>query len=306
MKKLSVGYQLTEQYEFIDCVESFNENIDEIYFPWLGISDGRGRSVSGLDALTIMQEDLSHCKHMGKRLNVLFNSTCYGGKELTNSFLRQISSILEFLLTNIGLDSITTTSLFIAKNVKKSFPDLDVRASVNININTVQQMEFLKNYFDSFYAGRAVNRNLEHVKEMYSWCQEKEKKLYLLANSGCLKNCPAHMYHDNLVAHEHEIVASNDFCEPFHGICWEWYSGQKDAQPFIDNSTWIRPEDVHLFSSITDGVKLATRTHADPLMVISSYANGKHQGNMLRLCEPDHSGLFFLDNSQIKPGYLKR
>ncbi len=305
MDKFSIGYQLTERYEFIDCVEKFHGFIDEVYFPWLGVGDGRGHSVLDVSTLSIMIEELRYVKQEGKKLNVLFNSTCYGAKELTNSFLKQITSVLTNIIENIGLDSITTTSLFVAKHAKRLFPELDIRASVNMNITTVQQMEYLAGYFDSFYVGRAINRNLPAVKKSYTWCAERGKKLFLLANSGCLKSCPAHMYHDNIVAHEYEIMDSNDFCEVFHGICWEWYANQREAQTFIDSSTWIRPEDIGLFSSITDGIKLATRTHYDPLMVIKAYAKKSYAGNMLQLCEPNHGGLFHLENSTISQDYIQ-
>ena len=46
------------------------------------------------------------------------------------------------------------------------------------------------------------------------------KKLYLLANSGCLNDCPSHVFHDNLVAHEMEVDA-DDF-RPFEATCWRY------------------------------------------------------------------------------------
>ena len=37
-------------------------------------------------------------------------------------------------------------------------------------------------------------------------CDAEGKELYMLANSGCLNNCSAHVFHDNLVAHEAQIA----------------------------------------------------------------------------------------------------
>ena len=42
--KFSVGYRLCDPDEesFISIVERYKEHIKEVYFPWLGISSGRG------------------------------------------------------------------------------------------------------------------------------------------------------------------------------------------------------------------------------------------------------------------------
>lgn len=300
----SLGYQLTDQYDFIDCIDAFPNMVNEVYFPWIGIADGRGLSVSGIGFQEEMESDLRYFHDKGIQLSVLFNSTCYGAKELTKSFAKQIEQVISYLNENVGLDSVTTTSLFVAKRVKQLFPQLDVRASVNMEITSIKQMEYLRGYFDSFYVGRSVNRNLSHVESMHSWCVEHNKKLNILANSGCISNCPAHTYHDNLVAHEREIVASGDMDTPFYGICWEYLSKSNNTDAFITDTTWIRPEDISLYEEIVDGVKLATRTHKDPLSIIQAYAQRSYIGNMLQLCEPDYSRLHYLDNKKIEISYL--
>ena len=302
--KFSLGYQLTEQYNFSDCIDAYSYVVDEVYFPWLGIADGRGRSVSDVGFQEEMESDLRYFHKKGIRLSVLFNSTCYGANELTKSFAKMIERVIAYLCDYIGLDSITTTSLFVAKQVKKIFPQLDVRASVNMEITTIQQMDYLKSYFDSFYVGRSVNRNLPHVEFMHNWCRDHNKKLNILVNSGCLSNCPAHTYHDNLVAHEQEIIASGDMDVPFHGICWEYLSKPRNNHCFSSDTTWIRPEDISHYENIVDGMKLATRTHKDPMTVIKAYALQTYEGNMLQLCEPDYSSLYSLGNKHLDTSYL--
>ena len=48
----------------------------------------------------------------------------------------------------------------------------------------------------------------------------------------------------------------------------------------------MRPEDLHHYEDLFDTVKLATRMHARPGMVIDAYCRGKFYGNTLDLCEP--------------------
>ncbi len=304
--RFSIGYQLTDGYDFVDCIDAFSDVIGEVYFPWLGIADGRGRSVSSIGFQEEMESDLRYIHDKGVKLSVLFNSTCYGARELSNSFGRQIEQVISHISEFIGLESVTTTSLFVAKEVKHTFPWLEIRASVNMEITTIRQMEYLSEYFDSFYVGRSVNRDVKHVNQMHDWCTENSKKLFLLANSGCLSNCPAHTYHDNLVAHEQELAASGDMKTPFYGICWEYLSKKQHQQAFRDDTTWIRPEDLFRYENKVDGVKLATRTHKNPMLVIKSYGKKSFDGNMLQLCEPDYSSLFALDNKQMDDSYLKQ
>ena len=44
--------------------------------------------------------------------------------------------------------SVTTTSPLIAKFIKNNFEELEVRASVNMEIGTVQGLDYLAEYFD--------------------------------------------------------------------------------------------------------------------------------------------------------------
>ena len=95
---------------------------------------------------------------------------------------------------------VTTASPFIARTFKKAFPEIEVRASVNMRLTTLQAFKYLAPLFDSYYLGRDVQRNLETVKRFSGWCRANGKKLCILANSGCLRNCPWQTYHDNLIA----------------------------------------------------------------------------------------------------------
>jgi hypothetical protein len=51
-------------------------------------------------------------------------------------------------------------------------------------------------------------------------------------------------------------------------------------------NTWIRPEDLHNYEDLFDTVKLATRMHGLPGMVIDAYVRRSYWGNLLDLFEP--------------------
>jgi len=297
--QFSVGYQFTDGQFFSEIILKHKQNISELYFPWINISDGRGLSISDKEDQKLMEDELEIIHDHGVKLNLLLNSNCYGEKSVSNELKKEIVGIIEYLLSNIGLETITTTSLFVAAVVKKEFPKLELRASVNMNIQTIEGMEYIKDYFDSFYIGRENNRDIIKVKETAFWCHDNDKKVYILANSGCLRNCSAHIFHNNLVSHEYGISARKDKIMNFYGICWKYIKGSNSIKSLIEKTTWIRPEDISLYENIVDGIKLATRTNRDPEKVITSYINQKFSGNILSLCEPDFSSLRYIDNEII-------
>jgi hypothetical protein len=65
---------------------------------------------------------------------------------------------------------------------------------------------------------------------------------------------------------------------------------------------WIRPEEIHLYEPYFDEIKLATRMHSRPEMIIAAYCRGRFRGNLLDLTEPSFSSLFrgyVLDNTRV-------
>jgi hypothetical protein len=65
---------------------------------------------------------------------------------------------------------------------KREYPDIEVKASVNMGIGSIQAMEYVSDYFDSFYLKRELNRYLDEIKPLRKWCNNNNK-LYMLANS---------------------------------------------------------------------------------------------------------------------------
>ena len=298
--QLSVGYQLPERYSIVEVIETYRDAVSEVYFPWFGIPDGRGVSIRYEADQYLMEKELLQLRNMGVKLHLLLNANCYGKEALSKKFAETLESMLAFLTEKFNLSGITTTSLFAARLCKKQFPELEVRASVNMNIASAQAMSYVSDYFDGFYVSRSLNRDPEAVKKL----RLPGKKLYLLANSGCLSNCPAHTFHDNLVAHEAELDHAQS-CWNFQGICWERY-GKKANQEFIlADSTWIRPEEVDLYEDLVDGIKVASRTNPSFGTIIKAYAERSFEGNILSLCEPDFSRLISLDNKSFPDGWMK-
>lgn len=314
--KFAVGYQLAESSEtpFYKIVEQYSEHISEVYFPWLDVPSGRSaiasrRGYTNWSAQQQLEDELCKIKKMGKRIDLLFNANCYGRLAISQQLRNQVASIIERLEEKVGgCDIITTTSPFIAETVKKYFPQIEVRASVNMWIGTIKAMQYASDIFDSFYVQREYNRDLEKITELKSWCDANGKELLMLANSGCFNFCTGHSFHDNLVAHEHEIGETKNVEEFCPYTCWRYLKNPENRHVVLQNS-WVRPEDIDNYEGLISTVKLATRMHSSPAMVIDAYSRRSYHGNLLNLCEPGFSAAFepwVIENKLLPQDFFKR
>lgn len=300
--KLSVGYNPSDRKRMLATCLTYADSIGEIYFSWPGMASGR--SPQSGDSETLLA-DLDALRAAGIGAHLLLNANCYGARSMQESFYRDIGGLVGFLSERTALKGITTTSPMIAAHLKRSFPALAVRASINMNLRGSSAMEYVSDVFDEFYLTREYNRDLAKIEKARAFCDKHGKKLYLLANSGCLNDCPAHVFHDNLVAHEHEIDP-DDF-RPFDATCWRYLSDSANRCNLLRSSSWIRPEELHLLDDYFDGAKLATRASANAFRIVAAYAKGEWNGNTLALTEPSHAVLFqpyYLDNACFPKGFL--
>jgi collagenase-like PrtC family protease len=306
--QFAVGYQLFEDRDlsFAGMVEDFRGRISEVYFPWLDMASGRmaltnRRGFVDWDGQMRVEEELRAIKRLGVRLNLLLNANCYGGLGISRYLSNQVCSLVDYLRDGGCLDAVTTASPMIAWTMKKNFPDIETRASVNMRVGTVKAMEYLASSFDGFHIQREYNRDFERIGEMKQWADARGKTLHLLVNSGCLNFCTAQTFHDNLVAHETEVNEVEAVEEWNLNACRSYYADRGHWPAFLQGS-WIRPEDISRYESFFSEVKLATRMHANPRMVIKAYCDGKFSGNLPDLLEPGHAHLFrphIIDNTRF-------
>ena len=304
--KFSVGYQMMPTQPNMETILSYRDRISEVYFSWGGYANGRNSqlrqmNLTAWEAQRQQEADLKLLSDNGLKLNLLFNAMCYGKDSQSRSFFEGIGNTVDYISSHFGLASVTTTSPLIARFIKENFSGIDVRASVNMGIGTIEGMDYVKDCFDSFYMKRELNRDFGAIARLKLWCDDHGKTLYALANSGCLNHCSAHTFHDNLVAHEQEISQmDNGFA--FEGICRQYLSDPSRQEAFLTHTGFIRPEDIHHYETLFPAMKLATRVSPVPVQILRGYMNGEHTGSVLDLLEPNHSGLLYpylLENSRI-------
>ncbi len=309
--KFIVGYPTRHVEGFTDAIIAAKDTIQEVYFSFGDIPNGRN-SV-GVDGELLFERqarlasDLKRFSENGIKLNLLFNGNCYGADSQSRAFFNKIGEITDYIQYNFGLSSVTTSSPLIAKFIGENFEGIDRRASVNMEIGTPEGMIYLKDYFDSLYLKREFNRDKKALLRMKAFCDENGKTMYLLANSGCLNLCSAHNFHDNLVSHEAEISKMDNGYE-FSGVCREFLSRPEGLELYLHRTNFIRPEDIELYEGLTPAVKLATRVNKAPERILRAYTERNYRGSVMELLEPDHTGLIYpnyVDNKDIPADFAR-
>ena len=306
--KFSVGYQLFSTDEFVDKIIEYKDSISEVYFSWADFPNGRNNQIKREDmtpweAQIKQMQDIERLAKEKISLNLLFNATCYGKDAQSKAFFMKVGDAVDFVTLHYGLASVTTASPLIAKFIKSNFENIDVRASVNMGIGTTLGMEYVMDVYDSFYLKRELNRDFEKIKELKTFCDNNGKTLYALANSGCLNNCSAHTFHDNLVSHESEISEmDNGFA--FSGVCQSFLRNKSNFNRVFECTNFIRPENIYLYEELFSSVKLATRVNKNPISVLDAYIkNKRYVGSVFDLCEPNHTSVLYpnmIENSLVE------
>ena len=156
MLKLSVGYQFNDTMPFSSIVKCYAEYIEEVYFAWTDMPSGR--SVIGgydgyfdYDLQNILIKELKAIKQLGIKLNLLFNANCYGEDSMSQVLKGKVCNIIDYLANyGVNIDAVTTTSPAIAYMVKSEYPQIEIKASVNMKISSIKGMQYVAHLFDSF------------------------------------------------------------------------------------------------------------------------------------------------------------
>ena len=236
-------------------------------------------------------------------LDTLFNCNCYGELAVSQELGDQVKAVFREM-DKLGLfpDIVTTTSPFIATIIRRYFPAVHIRASVNLRSHGTVGFDAVTDLFDEFYLSREHHRDLEYVKQAARWAAQSGKRIGIQLNSGCIRECPFQTFHDNIHGHNRakQAAAAKEF--DFSFMLCQKHFGHDHAYEDILRATWIRPEDAYLWEPYVSFCKLATRRIANPTKIVAAYASRSYDGNLLDLLDPVHSALFapiIIDNKSF-------
>ena len=294
---LSVGW--FDNVSFTDVCGKYLPRIKEVFFAWPGVVASRPMDVWTQDRKQLIVNDLKWARANGIELDAIFNANCYGDISMTETLAVQVRNVLEEM-DSLGLmpEHLTTTSPFIATVVKRTFPAVKIRFSINMDISTKVALEYVGDICDEFYAGRNQHRRLDYVKSMAEWAKAHGKMMGIQANPGCLRNCTYHTFHNNL--HGHDRVGLSAASEKYGFttfLCRTVYE-RGEYENFL-RSIWIRPEDLPMYEPYVGVVKLATRRHPDPEAIIAAYATCSYDGDMAAIVDPCFKFPKIIDNKAL-------
>ncbi len=307
--KFSVGYPCAAPQSFFHTVSPYLDRIGELYFALPDFATGRATFENDPrhdhEKLTT---ELRLFREQGVSLNLLLNGNCYGGEAISCTLAKNVRDAVGDLHERFGLHTVTTASPFVAHVVKTNFPIIDVRASVNMWVDGVAGMQQCADLFDSFYVKRDYHYCIDEIRAEYDWCHQNGKRLYLLANSGCIPHCAYHTFHDNFVAHS-AAVAKLPKDATFEPYACRRMLAKSENRYLIVAGNLVRPEDVCRYEGLVDGIKLATRIHPFPAIALSAYVRGRWQGDLSVLTEPGFGDLlapYILNNAAIPSTYWEQ
>ncbi|MCJ2166022.1 MULTISPECIES: hypothetical protein [unclassified Pseudodesulfovibrio] len=134
---------------------------------------------------------------------------------------------------------------------------------------------------------RSLNRNIDRLNRVTGQIRTRypRMRLLLMANEGCLYQCPYKPAHDAHVALVNEgLCPERTFAMNRDFGCMRRLlldPGAMLASPFI------RPEDLHEYQGKADGIKLCGRNRGSQFLVraVTAYLDGSHTGNLLDLMD---------------------
>ena len=285
-RKLAVGWFCNADFKEV-CGRHLGR-IREVFFAWPGVLSCRPAPEYTPELRARQIDDLKWARENGIELDTLFNCNCYGDLAISPELADFVGRVLrEMDAEGLMPETVTTTSPFIATVLRQRFPQVKIRLSVNQRVHGSAGFEPIMGLFDSFYASRERHRETEWLKGMADWAHAHGKTIGIQANSGCLRQCPYQTFHDNL--HGHNRIAQSKVGEGFGFsvfICKKNYDKGR-YEDFL-RSTWLRPEDLPLYEPFVDVVKLATRRHPFPEMIVYAYATRSFDGNLADLMDARH------------------
>ncbi len=313
--KLSVPFIPDEGYaRFLTRHAS---SLSSIYFPLPSgpVTDARVRIGEDLAAET---RDLCATLSLLKAIDkyVLMNTRFMPPNVYTNNtLLSGILNDIERLDKNIGIKGIVLSDMYLLRALDQTGHAIVPRLELVPGINTMQDSPGkLFSFFEllafsrfkkpaRIVPDRALNRNPEKLSVLSKAAKnyDPDIRIELLANEGCIYQCPFKLSHDAHISLSNTGFARETTFQMNQNLgCQAYFNFRPHA--FL-KSPFIRPEDIHHYQGIADGIKLCGRTRGVKFLkrCISAYISGCFDGNLLDLMDTPEilARQWHIDNTRI-------
>ena len=220
-----------------------------------------------------------HAKGWSFDYNV--NSTCLANSELRADGRKQIMEYLQEVC-GLGVDSLTISLPLLVEIVKKHFPRLKVKVSTYQKIHSVSMAQRYEDLgADAIVLSEFVNRDLALLEAIR---RAVKCQLVLIANVGCIYDCPNVFAHANSIAHSGaKGERTTIFTETYQTYCT---MKRLESPAELIKMRWIRPEDVSYYEDVgIDMLKIIDRHSSTEALAerVKAYHERQFKGNLLDL-----------------------
>ena len=220
-------------------------------------------------------------RSLGFGFNYSLNSTCLDNKEFTREGQKKLKRLLTWL-RDIGITQVTVAMPYLFRFVKENFPSFKISVSSGAYVNSLSKVKF----WERLGADRItlLPTELNRCFPILERIRENTKvELQLIANNGCLLNCPFYFSHCNLLSHAsqqgHHLKG---FFIDFYALSCRFIQLSQPVNFMA--SDWIRPEDICYYEEIGyHDFKLVDREMPSEriLLIVKVYLERKYEGNLL-------------------------
>jgi len=307
---------------YLNLLRRHKERIHSLHFALPGNAhryDARTSGISQADT-SLFLEGLARFPHQKKHLllNGRFqNPACYfKGPEL-----KKLITALEFWVDQAGVDGIILSDMYLLTTLSNEAPtlarELEAIPSVNCMIDSVDKaLSFLGLMETTSFKmpkllilDRGLNRNIEALERTCRIVKRyhPDIKLALLANEGCLYQCPFKLAHDSQASLINTgLVRDTMFCISRDRGCIPAFRKHPHT---ILKSPFIRPEDQDFYAPYAHILKIAGRTMGPEFLIraVSAYLQKSFDGNLLTLLDAVDwmADCFDLPNARLPQNFIQ-
>lgn len=275
------------------------------------VGGGRPSNASSPASKNTVEREVNKARDRSLTFDYLVNSSCLDNQELFNPMQRQMAALFDWL-RNINVDAVTVSLPYLFLFIKKNYPNFRISVSTMAQVNTVDKAKFWEDLGASkiTLSEIEVNRDFKLIEQIR---KAVKCELQLIANNGCLFQCPHAFNHGLLTSHASQSGHFlNGFVVDFYRIMC-MYKRLKDPVNFI-RSDWIRPEDICYYEDLgIDYLKIVNRGMSVGAIknILDAYTKRSYDGNLLDLLPTlsknyDHpkKNAFYLAKYFFRPGLI--
>ncbi len=237
------------------------------------------------------------------------------------SFAQDLLDTLTVLYDTCGLDGIVVVDVYLLQALDQTghrlVPLIEAVPGVNLMMDCPPKIFSVLEAIEQtrFRMPRKIvaDRSLNREAETLSHVNKRVKSVFpditieLLANEGCLYQCPFKPAHDAHISLANAGLAR----EGTHKLnqafgCHNTF--YHHPHKFL-TSPFIRPEDLHHYEGLADTIKICGRTLGPSFLkqAVTAYMDQSFDGNLPELMDTTHflSRRFVLNNKDLGPDFFK-